>query len=458
MPAGMRVRKSRKNTNNQIHHADPPESLPGKIGVASVRRTVRPEMTAKRTAEGDIVKARKALSSTGRSASIEREASVTRSAPIDRETSAERNPSAKRNISVERNTPVERNISVERSTSAERSNPVERTSSVERKAPEEKPSFHAVNPEWESGESFHADEGKRGKSEEKSSSWFLTKVLLTLTAFVLVCASVVLAIRYDRMREMLNHLEKERALQAKEIGEGGQGSGKSAISKNKQNRPVDMEPSDEASQTGNVPKDGKHHVYLTFDDGPSVQTGKVLDILKQYKVKATFFVVGREDAKSIALYQRIVDEGHTLAMHSYSHDYAKLYVSLDSFQEDLHRLQNLLFDKTGVWCKYYRFPGGSSNTASKVSMKDLEAYLDREGIAYFDWNVYGGDGISAEVIVKNVTANVDKYKESVILLHDAADKRATVSALTGIIEYLQSQKDTEILPITEKSCPLIHTS
>ncbi len=441
MPAGMRVRKSRKNTNNQIHHADPPESLPGKIDAASVRRTVRPEMTTKRPAEGDIVKARKALSSTGRSASIEREASVTRSAPIDRETSAERNPSAKRNISVER------------STSAERSNPVERTASVERKAPEEKPSFHAVNPEWESGESFHADEGKRGKA-----SWFLTKVLLTLTAFVLVCASVVLAIRYDRMRETLNHLEKERALQAKEIGEGGQGSGKSAISKNKQNRPVVMEPSDAASLTGTVPKDGKHHVYLTFDDGPSVQTGKVLDILKQYKVKATFFVVGREDAKSIALYQRIVDEGHTLAMHSYSHDYAKLYVSLDSFQEDLHRLQNLLFDKTGVWCKYYRFPGGSSNTASKVSMKDLEAYLDREGIAYFDWNVYGGDGISAEVIVKNVTANVDKYKESVILLHDAADKRATVSALPGIIEYLQSQKDTEILPITEKSCPLIHTS
>lgn len=440
MPAGMRVRKSRKNTNNQIHHADPPESLPGKIDAASVRRTVRPEMTAKRSAEGDIVKARKALSSTGRSASIEREASVTRSAPIDRETSAERNPSAKRNISVERNIPVER------------------TASVERKAPEEKPSFHAVNPEWESGESFHADEGKRGKAEEKSSSWFLTKVLLTLTAFVLVCASVVLAIRYDRMRETLNHLEKERALQAKEIGEGGQGSGKSAISKNKQNRPVVMEPSDAASLTGTVPKDGKHHVYLTFDDGPSVQTGKVLDILKQYKVKATFFVVGREDAKSIALYQRIVDEGHTLAMHSYSHDYAKLYVSLDSFQEDLHRLQNLLFDKTGVWCKYYRFPGGSSNTASKVSMKDLEAYLDREGIAYFDWNVYGGDGISAEVIVKNVTANVDKYKESVILLHDAADKRATVSALPGIIEYLQSQKDTEILPITEKSCPLIHTS
>ena len=446
MPAGMRVRKSRKNTNNQIHHADPPESLPGKIDAASVRRTVRPEMTTKRPAEGDIVKTRKALSSTGRSASIEREASVTRSAPIDRETSAERNPSAKRNISVERNTP------------AERSNPVERTASVERKAPEEKPSFHAVNPEWESGESFHADEGKRGKAEEKSSSWLLTKVLLTLTAFVLVCASVVLAIRYDRMREMLNHLEKERALQAKEIGEGGQGSGKSAISKNKQNSPEVMEPSDAASLTGNVPKDGKHHVYLTFDDGPSVQTGKVLDILKQYKVKATFFVVGREDAKSIALYQRIVDEGHTLAMHSYSHDYAKLYVSLDSFQEDLHRLQNLLFDKTGVWCKYYRFPGGSSNTASKVSMKDLEAYLDREGIAYFDWNVYGGDGISAEVIVKNVTANVDKYKESVILLHDAADKRATVSALPGIIEYLQSQKDTEILPITEKSCPLIHTS
>ena len=105
-------------------------------------------------------------------------------------------------------------------------------------------------------------------------------------------------------------------------------------------------------------------IYLTFDDGPSRNTDKILDILKEYDVKATFFVVGKTDEESVRAYQRIVAEGHTLAMHSYSHKYSEIYASKESFEQDLRQLQEYLYQITGVWPRFYRFPGGSSNTVS----------------------------------------------------------------------------------------------
>ena len=110
--------------------------------------------------------------------------------------------------------------------------------------------------------------------------------------------------------------------------------------------------------------------YLTFDDGPSGNTGEILDILDANDVKATFFVVGRGD-EYYDTYRDIVGRGHTLALHSYTHDYDKIYASLDDFAEDIEELRNLLYDVTGVNCVYYRFPGGSSNTVSKVDMDTL---------------------------------------------------------------------------------------
>ena len=109
-----------------------------------------------------------------------------------------------------------------------------------------------------------------------------------------------------------------------------------------------------------------HKVYLTFDDGPSSNTSQILDILKKYNYKATFFVIGKEDEESRELYKRIVEEGHTLAMHSYSHKYNALYDSVDSFDEDFSRIQNYLFEVTGQECLFYRFPGGSSNQIGRA--------------------------------------------------------------------------------------------
>lgn len=209
-------------------------------------------------------------------------------------------------------------------------------------------------------------------------------------------------------------------------------------------------------------EDGVRKVYLTFDDGPSSNTDRILDILAEYDVKATFFVVGKEEEKYRPLYNRIVQEGHTLGMHSYSHKYNEIYQSVDSYAEDLCKLQEFLYDMTGVRCRYCRFPGGSSNSVSNVDMHDLIAYLDERNMVYFDWNVSSGDAasgyISPEEIVANCTGNLESFDEAIILMHDASNKNSTVEALPKLIETIQAMEDTKIVPISDDTEPIHHIS
>ena len=209
------------------------------------------------------------------------------------------------------------------------------------------------------------------------------------------------------------------------------------------------------SETGSS---GIKRVYLTFDDGPSANTDRILDILKEYDVKATFFVVGKENYTQ--QYKRIVDEGHTLAMHSYSHVYNDIYSSLDAYKQDLNQLRTFLYELTGVQCDIVRFPGGSSNTISKVDMHTLIEYLDSEDMVYFDWNVSSGDASgthrSVDQIASNVLDNIDRYNNAVVLMHDAADKTSTVEALPIIIETILESEDTVLLPISEETVKVQH--
>lgn len=202
-----------------------------------------------------------------------------------------------------------------------------------------------------------------------------------------------------------------------------------------------------------------HKVYLTFDDGPSSNTAQILDILKQYGIKGTFFVVGKTDEESKELYQRIVEEGHTLAMHSYSHKYSTLYSSVESFEEDFSEIQNYLYEITGEECLLYRFPGGSSNHVSDVDMTEFIRCLNERGITYFDWNVASGDATTQaytpEKLVENVIGDVVKYKTSIVLMHDAETKVSTVKALGPMIEALQGM-GAEILPIDESTTVVQH--
>lgn len=209
-------------------------------------------------------------------------------------------------------------------------------------------------------------------------------------------------------------------------------------------------------------EDNRRKVYLTFDDGPSSYTKDILDILDEYEVKATFFVTGKEDARSQEMIREIVSRGHTLGMHSYSHDYQEIYESVESFAADYKRLRDYLFDITGVECKIYRFPGGSSNTVSDTDMREFAAYLESEGITFYDWNISSGDGgsilLSAQRLIENSTSGIENWDESVILLHDSAEKSTTVEALPRIIENILALEDTVILPITEDTEPVQHIS
>ena len=204
---------------------------------------------------------------------------------------------------------------------------------------------------------------------------------------------------------------------------------------------------------------GIRRVYLTFDDGPSSNTDKILDILNEYGVKATFFVCGNE--RYMEEYQRIAKEGHTLGMHSYSHKFQEIYQSTEAFVEDMDRLHDYLYEVTGVDSNIVRFPGGSSNTiCEKDVMQDLISYLSQEDMPYFDWNVSSGDAassyISAEQIAKNVLDNVWKYDSVIVLMHDASNKDTTVEALPIIIEKILESEDTVLLPITEDTTPIQH--
>ncbi|MBP7320861.1 MAG: polysaccharide deacetylase [Lachnospiraceae bacterium] len=207
-------------------------------------------------------------------------------------------------------------------------------------------------------------------------------------------------------------------------------------------------------QTGDV-----RQVYFTFDDGPSEQTEEILDVLKKNNVKATFFVVGKTDERSKELYRRIVDEGHTIGLHSYSHKYSDIYASKAAFQADLQKISDLIYQITGQRTMLYRFPGGSSNKVSNVDMQLLIQYLNESGYTYFDWNVMSGDAstqnFSAEILTQNVMSGIKKSQTSIVLYHDADTRTATVQSLTDVINQLIDM-GAQILPIDDNTKKIQH--
>lgn len=212
----------------------------------------------------------------------------------------------------------------------------------------------------------------------------------------------------------------------------------------------------------NLKQEGvRQKVYLTFDDGPSDNTAKILDILKEKGVKATFFVVGNEAESNKELYQRIVEEGHTLGMHSYSHKYSIIYDSLDAFKDDFNQLRTYLTEITGTEPQIMRFPGGSSNKVSNLEMEEFIKYLNQEGVRYYDWNVASGDATSQaytpEELIDNVVKDVEKYDTSIVLMHDASTKGTTVEALGPMIDQLMAM-DVDLLPIDENTKMIQHIS
>lgn len=186
------------------------------------------------------------------------------------------------------------------------------------------------------------------------------------------------------------------------------------------------------------PAEESNMVYLTFDDGPSNLTPGVLDVLKRYDVHATFFVVYQNSADAKALYHRIVDEGHELAIHTASHNYKQIYESVEAYLDDFALLSDMLQAETGVQPEIFRFPGGSINNYNKEIHDDLISEMLRRGYTYYDWNVTSGSSTktaSKSSVYANVMNGVSGKSKAIVLMHDAGSS-ATVEALPDIIEAL----------------------
>ena len=186
----------------------------------------------------------------------------------------------------------------------------------------------------------------------------------------------------------------------------------------------------------------KKECYLTFDDGPTKNTLEILDILEEHNVKATFFVI----AQNPDYLQRIVDGGHAIGLHSYSHEY-KIYSSSEEYFNDLNKISDYVYNAVGQRPKIIRFAGGSSNTISmnycRGIMSKLTKQVREKGYNYYDWNVGSGDasGVSVptDTIVNNVINGVKNKNSVCVLMHDAAGKKTTVDALPKIITELKKQ-------------------
>lgn len=198
--------------------------------------------------------------------------------------------------------------------------------------------------------------------------------------------------------------------------------------------------------------------YLTFDDGPSDRTDEVLDILKKKNVKATFFVVGKADEKNKARMRRIVAEGHTLGMHSYSHRYAQIYDSVEAYLADMYKIFNLIKDATGTTPSVFRFPGGTINAYNGSLYRELCAEMVRRGFVPYDWNLSSGDAtadaISEKKIINNVVGSSSNVVRGFILMHDSEYRKTTVAALDDIIDQMQAKGFT-FLPITPDVQPCL---
>lgn len=197
-------------------------------------------------------------------------------------------------------------------------------------------------------------------------------------------------------------------------------------------------------------------VYLTFDDGPSPYTDRLLDVLSKYNVKATFFVVNTPYIDKIT---RMEEEGHTVACHSAAHQYSQIYASDEAYFADLEELQRIIKKYTGHRAELIRFPGGSSNTVSRAYSKGIMTRLTKaveaQGYQYFDWNVDSLDASgkgSSDSVYRQVISGIRKQHTSVVLQHDIHS--FSVDAVEQIIQWGQKNGYT-FLPL-DRDSPSCH--
>lgn len=191
-------------------------------------------------------------------------------------------------------------------------------------------------------------------------------------------------------------------------------------------------------------KDGANVVYLTFDDGPSKLTEDLLDVLDEQKVKATFFVTcqGNLTSEDQKLLKEIVDRGHVIGIHTFSHNYTEIYKSVESFLTDFSKMNDIIYEATGTKPTIFRFAGGSYNSYNEKNYKEIIAEMERRGYTYFDWNVDSGDSASdatEKSIYQTTIDGILGKNKSIVLMHNSGSKEYTVNQVAAIIKKVKKE-------------------
>lgn len=187
--------------------------------------------------------------------------------------------------------------------------------------------------------------------------------------------------------------------------------------------------------------DSEKVIYLTFDDGPGIYTRNILDTLKKYNVKATFFVTN-QFSNYINLLKDEKEEGHSIGVHTFTHKW-DIYTSVDSYLNDFNAMNDIIEKYTGSKSKIFRFPGGASNTVSRNYasgvVSAIASQMTSDGYDYFDWNVDSNDagGAVSDSVYRNVIDGINYCTKCVVLMHDI--KYSTAMALDKILFTLTSE-------------------
>jgi len=203
--------------------------------------------------------------------------------------------------------------------------------------------------------------------------------------------------------------------------------------------------------------DDKDYVYLTFDDGPSKYTDSILYYLDRYNLKATFFVVPDGSEECARRMKKIVDAGHTIGVHSATHDYNQIYADVEAFLTDFKICYDRIYDATGVKASLFRFPGGSINDFNEDTRDSIIAEMTRRGFVYFDWNVDSNDAGGADwtEMYVGVLGQIADTNRAVVLMHDRDDRRNTVLVLEDIIKaLLEDERGYKLDRLTENTKPV----
>lgn len=277
---------------------------------------------------------------------------------------------------------------------------------------------------------------------------YLKRAITMIIIFILVMILVaIVMVNHIKKATSINACFKQTEAQISKISPNNtkkQNGIITAIIENNKNTPVLTQKGKE--NMSQIYKSDKKRVFLTFDDGPSkTVTIPILDLLKQEKIKATFFVLGSRVELYPDIVKREYEEGHYIANHGYSHMYSQIYSSVQSVLDEYNKTNDAVRKAIGVKeynSHLFRFPGGVPGGRYAQLKKEAVAELDKNNIAHVDWNALTGDAEgknSVEELVSELQKTMGEKNSLVILMHDAGNKKTTYEALPTVIAMLREK-------------------